>query len=105
MSVLWICLAKASKAWVEIYETAIASIDKEEGFMPVMYKNVGGFHMENLAMYGANEFTNDGAGNAQFSNNLFSCKGGLFSPSKINICIGQISLVIWLLIVIVHICD
>jgi hypothetical protein len=84
MSVLWICLAKASKAWVEIYEAAIASIDKEEGFMPVMYKNVGGFHMENLAMYGANEFTNDGAENAQFSNNLFSCKGGLFSPSKIN---------------------
>ena len=26
---LWICLAKASKAWVEVYETAIRAIEKK----------------------------------------------------------------------------
>ena len=103
MSVLWICLAKASKAWVEVYEAAIASIDTEDNFMPTMCKKVGGFHMEKLTLYGHNEYSANNAESAQFSNSLCSCKGGLFSPSKINICIGQISLVIWLLIVIVHI--
>ncbi len=59
--------------------------------------------MEKLTLYGHNEYSANNAESAQFSNSLCSCKGGLFSPSKINICIGQISLVIWLLIVIVHI--
>lgn len=103
LSVLWICLAKSSKAWVEVYEAAIASIDKDEGFMPASCKNVGGFHMENLAKYGANESSVKYAERTQFSNSLCSCKGGLFSPSKINICIGQISLVIWILIMMMHV--
>ena len=101
LSVLWVYLAKASKAWVEVYEAAISSIDQTNNFMPNDFKNIGGFHMENLPSFGKNEFSSSNDC-AKFSNNLFSCKGGTYSPSKINICIGQISLSIWALVITLH---
>ena len=101
LSVLWVYLAKASKAWVEVYEAAISSIDQKNNFMPTEFQTVGGFHMEKLPSFGSNESSSDNDC-AKFSNNIFSCKGGTFSPSKINICIGQISLLIWALIITLH---
>lgn len=100
-SILWVYMAKASKAWVEVYETAIATIDRNPNFMPQLELKpgkdcVGGFRMENMAGYG-------GDGERGFSSCLFSLKGGPFSPSRINICIGQISFLIWCVCIVFHV--
>jgi len=39
----------------------------------------------------------------EFDNNLLSTKAGKFSPSKVNILIGQVSLKIWLVAMIFHV--
>lgn len=102
LSLLWIYMAKSSKAWQEVYEAAIAAIDMQPGFMPEkvvlnpLKENVGGFHMERLTKYGCN-------GEKEFSDCFLSPNGGGFSPSKINICLGQVSLVIWIIIGLIHI--
>lgn len=101
LSVLWVCMAKASKAWVEVYEAAISAIDTRESFFPIGCDFVGGFHMERLANYGKQEY--ERTKSSSFSNCIFSVKGGCFSPSKINVCLGQISLIIWLFIMFAHI--
>lgn len=83
MSILWICMAKGSKAWQEVYEDAI---DKyEELYYPK------GFHSNELS-----------GRRSKRDRCLFSVKGGPFSPSKINIVIGQISLILWSLIALWH---
>lgn len=86
ISVLWICMAKGSKAWQEVYEEAIKTYESEY-FINIPDK----YHSDNLK-----------GDPGKRDRCLLSTKGGPFSPSKINIVIGQISFLIWICIAIVH---
>lgn len=88
-SVIWILMAKASKAWYEVYETAIRNFEKK--FLSIL-----GMPKENIM--GEMKLPN-----SKRNNRLFSTKGGAYSPSRINIAIGQISATIWFIIVFFHI--
>lgn len=85
-SYLWICMAKASKAWYEVYERAVAEFE-EEYFVElgIPYK----YTMGKMSPY-------------KVDKNILSTNGGTFSPSRINIIIGIVCLIIWSAIAIVH---
>ena len=87
LSVLWICMAKGSKAWQEVYEDAIGKFEEQylSKDIPKDFrsKELSGCHDKRDLC-------------------LFSVNGGPYSPSKINIVIGQISLIIWSCIPIGH---
>lgn len=83
MSVLWICMAKGSKAWQEVYEDAVD--EYAEKYYPEEFR---------LNHFSGRQDKRDRC--------LFSVKGGPFSPSKINIVIGQISFMIWGFIALGH---
>lgn len=86
-SILWIYTAKASKAWYEFYERAITRFEKQ-------YKDRLGIPSDFIM------------GNIKyeeiFSDRLFSQKADKLSPSKINILIGQLSLIIWIITFFIH---
>jgi hypothetical protein len=98
ISILWILMAKASKAWYEVYETAIGAIDRgvfnNADFMP--FQDIGAFKVENNQLYRQKN------SERKFDQAIFSCNGGLFSPSKINIAIGQLLFSIWIFIFSFH---
>ena len=83
-SMLWIYMFKGSKAHYELYERAIT--DFEEKKLGIEKKFVMGRFYYNVPI---NEC-------------LFSTNGGNFSPSRINVFIGQISLILWILGGLVH---
>lgn len=86
-SILWIYTAKASKAWYEFYERTITRFEKQ-------YKDKLGIPSDFIM------------GNIKyeeiFSHRLFSLKADKLSPSKINILIGQLSLIIWIITFFIH---
>lgn len=83
-SVLWIAMAKGSKAWYEVYENAIQAMELKINWD---YNDLRrSIHLKF----------------AQKDDCIFSTKAGGYSPSKINIAIGQISLVIWITVFIIH---
>lgn len=94
LSLLWIMMAKGSKAWYERYENAIQAFVKEypEAFAPDLDK-LEGFEWQNLSAYEKPEL----------SDWLWNAKGGAYSPSKINAAIGYVSLVVWLVLALVHV--
>ena len=89
MSTLWIAMAKGSKAWFEVYERAIITYEKK--------------HRAELGLQEEDLMGAYGVPNKDINNCLLSTKSGAFSPSKINIAIGQISLLIWGYVLIWHI--
>lgn len=100
LSTLWIMMAKGSKAWYERYEMAIYNF----------------FEIIEMTRKEKQKFVEDKAGriigfaygdgfkpySAPVSNGLSNTKGGAYSPSKINIAIGQLSFLIWAVIACVH---
>lgn len=93
-SMLWIAMAKGSKAWYERYEKAIESIEKEmQSFSSTYEQGACAFGYNNRLFYH----------NPDLDENILSGKGGPFSPSKINIALGQVSLVIWIAVFCFHI--
>jgi bacitracin transport system permease protein len=93
-SMLWVYLAKASKAWYEVYEAAIGALDSEQlYFLP--YIGISRFKVEKLPNYKTND-------NPMFDTRFFSSKGGVFSPSKINIAIGHVIFGMWAVILGLH---
>ena len=84
-SILWIYMFKGSKAQYELCERAIANYEQRELNIPY------GYAMGTLRY-------ND----IEFNNNLLSTKAGKFSPSKINILIGQVSLWLWIVCFVCH---
>lgn len=84
-SILWIYMFKGSKAHYEIYERAITKFEKK----PMKIKKR--FVMGRLKRK-----------NIPIDQNLFSTNGGNFSPSRINILIGQISLILWIFAIMCH---
>ena len=84
-SILWIYMFKGSKAHYELYERAITKFEKK----PMKIKKR--FVMGRLKRK-----------NIPIDQNLFSTNGGNFSPSRINILIGQISLILWIFAIMCH---
>jgi len=87
-STLWIMMAKGSKAWYEVYETAITTFENE-------YSTKIGLPKE----YIMGEM---GIPISKLNNCLFSTKAGGYSVSKINILIGQICLCICVIAILFH---
>ncbi len=86
LSILWIAMAKGSKAWYEAYENAIDHFSRELG-LPSEDK------MKKYVI----------PAKGKMNSCLFSTKAGAYSPSKINIVIGWVSFVIWCLTTIIHV--
>lgn len=74
-SVIWIMMAKGSKAWYEIHERRIRKVEKEIRFRK-KYKMKPGAPWN-------------------IDDSLFSCEPGSYSVSRINILLGQILLIAW----------
>lgn len=81
-SCLWIMMAKGSKSWYEVYEEAISNFEDKHK-IPDEYR-MGKLNSERK------------------NNNLFTTQGGSYSVSRINIAIGQITMVFWFLVMLVH---
>lgn len=87
-SIFWIALAKGAKAWIGVHERKICEIEAEEELgIPVR------FCMGEISYPGGNKGPN---------NNLLSIRPGCFSVSKLNILLGQVLLICWSLIGLVH---
>lgn len=78
LSIIWIYMVKGSKAWFEVYEDVVCSIEKETNPYP---KYRMGVYAENRR--------ND------FGNSFWNNQAGAYSPSKVNIMIGWIMFCIW----------
>lgn len=92
-SVLWVKMGKGSKAWYEVYESAISALETNEDYTTKQAAKIGGFSYATLPGYRG----------VHIDNNLFSTKAGEFSVSKLNIAIGQVFMVVWSVIAIVHV--
>jgi hypothetical protein len=87
-SIFWIAFAKGAKAWFGVHERKICEIEAEEELgIPAQ------FCMGELSYPG---------GKKEPNNNLLSIRPGGFSVSKLNILLGQVLLICWSLIGLVH---
>ena len=84
-SMIWIMMAKGSKAWFEIYERRI----------------IGGIEAEETLNIPEKYRMGDGAP-WTLDDSLWSRKPGAYSVSRINILLGQVLWVIWLLVFSIH---
>ena len=94
LSCLWIMMAKGSKAWYERWEMAIYAFP--EAYASAFEDGAGevaGFRIDNIDGYEGNTV----------SSWLWNTHGGAYSPSRINIAIGHLSLLIWILIAVMHV--
>ena len=94
LSLIWIMMAKGSKAWYEHYEAALMAceLNSHGAFERSCHERV---QQADKAIRGFKV--------PQTSSWLWNTKGGAFSVAKINIVIGHVSTVIWLFIVGIHI--
>lgn len=102
---LWICMAKGSKAWYEMYEDAIELygdliVGTEEGEKSQRSHIVTTFAGFNH--WGNPGFRRKSERHTRDSFCLSTNPGG-FSPSRINIAIGIVSLVVWVSLALLHI--
>ena len=109
-SCLWVMMSKGSKAWYEMYEKAIGAFEVNDQYVDPSLLNTGEKELENdrnLKAIGGFRFANlksfDKQGEPDdIKSGLFNCKGGAYSPSKINIAIGQIALILWGIALVSH---
>ena len=85
-SIIWIMMAKGSKAWFEVYEQKICEIEDEE----------------DLGIKGEYSMHNMGKVPWSLDSCLLSGKAGRYSVSKLNILIGQFLFILWVIIFIIH---
>jgi len=85
-SIIWIMMAKGSKAWFEVYERRICTIEDEKEL------NIN----KKYSMQRAE------CKPWSLNNNLFNNSAGAYSVSKLNILIGQVLLIIWSVATIIH---
>ena len=78
LSVIWIYMVKGSKAWYEVYEGVICEIEKETNPYP-KYR---------MGVYAENK-------RGEYDTKFWNNNAGAFSPSKANILIGWVTLLIW----------
>ncbi|MEQ9287688.1 MAG: hypothetical protein RIG77_12300 [Cyclobacteriaceae bacterium] len=91
-SIMWIKMGKGSKAWYEVYESAIGAIERHKDYATKEARKIGGFSYNRL----------EGYRDIKLANSIFSGRAGEFSPSRINIGIGQVFLIVWLVIGVSH---
>ena len=103
MATLWICMAKGSKAWYERYESAINDFIDHfqcngrqcEAFSSDSVAGVTGFQYEKMAA--PEELTK--RTQIRFNNrSLWKTGAASYSPSRINVFIGQSIYAVWSLI-------
>lgn len=85
-SIIWIMMAKGSKAWFEVYEKKICKIECEE----------------DLGIKGEYSMLNMGKVPWSLDSRLLSGKAGCYSVSKLNILIGQFLFILWIIVFIIH---
>lgn len=97
ISLLWICMTKGSKAWVEFFEGHIDSLVSEESRVLYFSEEL----VRELEKCG-DCFPYNGYYPKDFSRKWSNCilktDGGTFSPSRINIVIGVVSFLLFSLI-------
>lgn len=86
-AVLWIMMAKGSKAWYEVYERYICDIEMEER---------NGVEIPEHYRLGAL------CEPWELDSNLFSKKAGRYSPSRLNIMTGMLLFIMWITIFAFH---
>ncbi len=86
-AVIWIMMAKGSKAWYKVYERYIFEIEREE---------TDGLKIPERYRLGAL------CRPWEMNSNLFSKKAGRYSPSRLNITIGTVLLTTWFAVLLVH---
>lgn len=99
VSTLWILMAKGSKMWYEWQETAISAFVHD--IEPDVFENEKVRDAAAFKIGWTDAFDNRWR-DVKKDKSLFSPNGGPFSVSKITICIGQLSLIGWVLIGISH---
>ena len=95
---LWVMMMKGSKAWYERYEAAICAFagrDEADVFESDSVKDDAGF--------GICWQKETAKRIPKTDRSLFSVNAGGFSPSKVAILIGMVSLVGWLLLMVIHV--
>lgn len=92
LSLFWIMMGKGSKAWYEKYEKALYNIERNSRYCHTIVTQ----NME------SDEVMHGGLPKTKTNESFFSTDGGSFSVSRINIAIGQVSLVIWYAIYFAH---
>ena len=101
LSLLWIMLAKGSKAWYERYESAIYHFSELADISVDMKQELYDTGVENVIGFAYGESFNKYS--APVSSWPWNTKGGAFSPSKINIAIGHLAACIWLVAIVFHV--
>jgi hypothetical protein len=86
LSLLWIMMGKGSKYWYEVYLHKISLIEDDLSL---------GIHPDFKSI--STNIPED-----KINKCIFSCKAARYSPSQINIALGQISLCVWIVILFVH---
>ena len=93
LSMLWIMMGKASKAWYERYESAIYKIEHSPKYaQAIVYDEMS----DDEVMHGNLPLP------PTIDSNIFTSNAGSFSPSRINIFIGHLS---WFLCNALFICQ
>lgn len=89
LSILWIMMAKGSKAWYEKYEHAIYKIERDPKYSStIVCENMD----RDQVMHGSLPTPK------LDKHKLFNTRAGRYSVSKINIGIGQLSAIVWFLL-------
>ena len=96
VSLFWILMAKGSKAWYELYESTISAFVRgcPAGYGATDKMLIGNKWREFVKVAGAEEEIRN--------RNYFSTSGGAFSVSRINVAIGIIGFLIWVVIASIH---
>ena len=106
-----IMMAKGSKAWYEKYENAIDAFESNEDYMSEAVLHSGELYEERYKKEDMKKQVGIGGFQCRkikgyipvdIKDHLFYCKAGAYSPSRINIAIGQVALILWCLAFIVH---
>lgn len=85
LSIIWIKMAKGSKAWYEVYEEKIKDIENEKDLnIDPKYKYDSKCQVRDL------------------DHNLFKTNPGQYSASKINILIGRLIMWTWIADILIH---
>lgn len=99
-SVIWIKMAKSSKAWYEIYETRINTVEEETSLGLESFQGLD-YYMEQHTKEIVTKKSAQETGN-QMDISCFSTNPGPYSPSRLNILIGIVFLISWVMTMCLH---
>ncbi|MBM6671177.1 MULTISPECIES: RipA family octameric membrane protein [Bacteroidaceae] len=86
LSTLWIMMGKGSKAWYEKYEKALYNIERDITYSTkIVARDMDDAELVHGSLPRP----------VPLDANLFTTNAGKFSVSRINIAIGQISMIVW----------